>query len=77
MRIPRALFSIGLGLVLCSATALNAQDLRPGGAKANLDLPVSVIGAGDEDKDETVQTINFLGYEFQGNAFFFVSSDVT
>ncbi len=75
MRVPRALFTVGFWFVLSSAVALNAQDLRSGGAKANLDLPAGPVGAAEEDEKESLETISFLGYEFQGNAFFFVSSE--
>ncbi len=77
MRVPRALFTVGFWLVLSSAVALNAQDLRSGGVKANLDLPAGPVGVAEEDEEENLESISFLGYEFQGNAFFFVSSDVT
>ncbi len=77
MRVSRALFTGGMWSVLSFAVALSGQDLTSGSGNVNLDLPTSPVGLVNEDEEEALETISFLGYEYRGNAFFFVSSDVT
>ncbi len=77
MKTMRTLFLWGASLGLLAPTLeLPGQVVGSAASKENLDLPANAAGERQDEDEEFMETVVFLGHVFEGNAFIYVSSDV-